>query len=473
MADVKLVCDASFDDRLKLAGFAGTLHVEDENDITATFVYKGVSGEVSNIQEGEFKAILVGVRELVRQAELAKDAFSIERLSIYSDSRNTIELLKGLQSGVAPANKKLNVLFNSFRSICLEEGLTPEFNHVNSHVDKHNASGIERLNILADESASKIRKEAFRRMLKPSTDDSNTVAVILPGRNYNTKEKICLHQLGYEMAKKRRHFRIYVEDPSANEPFINGVRKWCSKNRLSPQSVLKIYSYNAQATHYGLDMVLYRYHALKQGRNSRFELFHDPIEARAAIASRMLYGEVEPTLGAFHAGVMGRLYPPSSAVMDLSDPLDETANARPNTVQGWLHTYLDYVELPLLKGVRQAFRYEGITTPDLLDIKERRKKAAPFRGQTVEAVSAAAVKKEHKELKELHKNYSTSLNPEEFTSKVVEFLYEQGYPKTELFAQAIQRFARSNISRSDDVFAARIIKQAQKLTTPQDRSPNT
>jgi ribonuclease HI len=465
MTDVKIVCDASFDDKLRLTGYAGGIYITESNVVTATHLYQGVAGELRNIQEGEFTAILVGLRELSKVVNYA--GVSVENIEVYSDSKNSVETLEHWRDidGRKQGDYHINQLMGHVREICQKLDLSPQFKHVSSHVPTAQASGIERLNNMADARATAVRKEAINLMLNPRIQKSLHIAVLLPGSVRDKTESTAMENLAYELASQGHHFRLYIDKTTGNHPFQKGIMQYCMEKHRSPVSIAKVYNYSAQATHYGLDMTMYRHHMQQQGRDPRFDLSHNPIEVRAALASRLLYGELTPEWSDMERPT-GRLYPPSCVVYDLMDPLPKGAKLKPHSVQGWVSTYLEYVDTPKVEGLRAAYEHSGVLLPpsEVCHIAQRQvSKGVPsVRDSTI-------VKLEDRlrtALRTVYSDYKGQLEPAQFSQKVVSELIDCGFPTNEMFKTGMARFIQANEKKDVDVFVGRVIRQAGKMTPP-------
>jgi ribonuclease HI len=462
---VKIVCDASFDDKLRLTGYAGGVYLTEGNVVTATNLYQGVAGELRNIQEGEFTAILVGLRELSKVITYA--GVVVENIEVYSDSKNSVETLDHWRDmdSRKQDDYHINQLMAHVREICQSLDLSPRFKHVSSHVPTAQASGIERLNNMADARATAVRKEAVNRMIHPNVQKSQHVAVLLPGTVRDKTESMAMEHLAYELASQGHHFRLYIDRTAGNHPFQKGIMQYCREKNRSPVSVAKVYNYSAQATHYGLDMTMYRYHMQKQGRDPRFDLSHNPIEVRAALASRLLYGEPTPEWSHMERPT-GRLYPPSSVMYDLMDPLPKGATLKPHSVQGWVSTYLEYVDMPKIEGLRAAYEHSGVLLPpnEVCHIAQRQvSKGVPS------VKDSTIVKLEDRlrtVLRAVYSDYKGQLEPAQFSQRVVKALTDCGFPNNEMFKTGMARFIQANEKKDVDIFVGRVIRQAGKMTPP-------
>jgi len=462
MSDIKVVCDASYDDKLRLTGYAGGVYATKGKTFGATYLYQGVAGELRNIQEGEFTAILVGLSELSRHVDLG--SVEVDTIEIYSDSKNSVRSLnQWADPDYVDPSPHINHLMQKVRAICKKHDWFPIFDHVNSHVSQESATGIERLNIIADKRAAEMRKAALSRMLNPSVANSQHVTVLLPAIPNSADEAEAFRQLAVRLGEQGKHIRAFIEQSQSDQkhPFIEGVEQFSRQRQQPPARFFKQYSYNAQATHYGLDMTLYRYHILKRGGNSTFELNHTPAEARAALASRLLYGDPSPELQHMDSPT-GRQYSTSGAVLDLMNPLNGETHLRPKTVQGWVATYLDYVKIPHHQGLDAVLKYAGID-PGSFALAPREEQLAVTKNDSTHDTPTSDI---HQQLGEVYDTYFGQIDPLQLSRKMVDTLLQNDYPQTPLIRDSLVRFAGSQKQGKRDVFIARLIKQADKITPP-------
>ncbi len=463
MADVKIVCDASFDDSLRLTGYAGGVYVSEGNRGTGTFLYQGLVGELHDIQEGELTAIFVGLRELYKRvSQSGQDQLEVNSLEIYTDSKSSV--LGILQSNaIAQFNlsRRAQYIINQIRQLCQEQKWSPAVHHVNAHVSQLSATGIERLNQVADESASSIRKEGMRRMFEPRLGKSDHVAILLPSRARNSEEKELFRSLAIHLVESKKHPRIFVDNNAQSHPFISSMESYCRVKKIPLGRVFKVYDYNAQASHVGLDMTLYRHHATQQGKDPHFELKHSPPEVRSAIASKLMYGEAAPDLNHMERPT-GRLYSPSFAIYDLMNPLPQDAPHFPNSVQGWVHTYTQYNKIPCISGIDNVLAHAGLH----FDHNLGPRKESPIEIRHEDLQQLPTEDQLNADLAQLCKELYHELEPTQFAHVLVDDLVKHGYPNTDLFRNAMVRFIRITPQKEVDSYVHKVCRQANKLTPP-------
>jgi hypothetical protein len=467
MADIKIVCDASYDESLRFTGYAGGIYATEGQHVTSTYMYNGVAGEHRHIQDGEFEAVLVGLNELSRYEKLGN--VQVNSLEIYSDSKNSIAILSHWENPhYVSADPRLDAQLHIVRKICQEREWHPTFKHVKAHTSHSKASGIERLNNIADKNASIIRRNTLHKMLHPNFSKHENVAVIVPPEDDLTHgEAEAFYALAHALVAQHKKIRLYSPHCSYDHPFCLGAIDACMKLGINSSSVLHLSTYNAQGMRMGLNMTLYRYHMKEKGLPSHLALNGTPGEARAAQACELLYGLLSPS----HMGnrtpskLAGRLYNPSYVVYDLMSPLSD--NAYPQTVQGWMLAFLEHVDIQHVKGVLASYEHANVPTHKISCLPRE-----------VQARSTAAIstitKASDPSRDALHETfdiYHDAFEKNQFMVKIMDTLHEIGFPNNGAFNTAMNRFLNTCPTHKPDVFINRTLRQATKLSTARPALP--
>lgn len=468
MADIKIICDASYDDTIRFTGFAGGIYASEGLDVTNTYMYSGVAGEHRSIQEGEFEAILVGLNELSRYQKIG--SLRVDSLEIYSDSKNSIATLHHWNDPLhTTQDPKISALLGMVRNICGEHNWQPVFKHVNAHISYIKASGIERLNSIADKNASRIRLNTIANMLHPNTIKKDHVTILVPPEDELTKgEAEALYTLGYSLIEQGRKIRVYSPHLSSDHPFCIGVMDACVENDINPNNMLKVSAYNAQGARLGLNMTLYRYHMKQQGQVSNLDLQGTPGESRAAQACELIYGKLSPShMGSSSGtGATGRLYEASHAVYDFMSPLPDTigTGGRPQTVQGWLMAYTDLVSIDYVKGLDSAYQDLGLDT-STLDCQHREVKTLTGTSLTTSDVMTDP---QRERLSEIFTQYHGQLEKQQFIRKILDGIHDIGFPNDAPFNASMNRFLFSCPTHKLDIFVSRVLRHANKVSPKPD-----
>lgn len=466
MAQVKIVCDASYDDQLRLTGYAGGVYLSEQQRSTATMMYQGVAGELRNIQEGEMVAIYVGLLELYRRTSLVD--LQIGSIDIYTDSKSSEQTLLHLNDNrYQDPSPHVHRLLQRIQSLCSQHGWKPNVYHVNAHVPSLNASGIERLNQVADERAALVRKEALRQMLQPDYMSSPYVTVLLPKNPKSKEESELMKALGLHLVKQGKKLRLHIDGNNPHgHPFLSGMEAYCRVHKVPLTELAELCSYDPQDVRNGMNMVMYRYYLQQQGKSSPFDLTGTPSEVRAATASRLLYGDPTPELRHMD-NPTGHPHEAASVVYDLMDPLSPSNPLRPHTVQGWLANYLDHVRIPVVIGLSAALKHAGLQVQHHLT--PRLPSSAIVHA---EPPSNAENRKEGllHDLQEVISTYGAELTPEQLSHKMIEVLTQHGHPKNTLFHDGMSRFIVISPKKDGEAFLRRVIRQAERLTPPQHQA---
>lgn len=459
MARVKIVCDASFDDKLRLTGYAGGLYISDDQHHNHTYMYQGVGGEYIDIQEGELAAILCGLRELSRRERLGQ--VQVGSLQIFTDSKTAVQGLSGKRSVTSANEENYRPWFNKIHEIAQQKGWALSVEHVSAHVPVEQASGIERLNHIADQRASDIRKASLESILKPALDESRYVSVLLPKKPKDKSESSAWASIAHAMVMQRRHVRLHIPGANSKEeltshPFVLSILRAAKDEGVSFRDFLTIMRNNPAANHSGMDYVLLRYHADKQGQDSTFSLKGEPSEKTAAFSSRLLFGDTSPEATNMNRP-SGRSAPASSRVYDLLNPLPR-GGPRPQTVQGYLHTFLDYVKIPKIEGVTNALRDLGVVPP--ANIQDRAAKKAATNESSTNEIPDDRLKSD---LKSVYEAYKDQLPPDQMVTALVDVISQHGKVDSKLFRGAMERFIYISLGSDPETMINRIVSHARRL----------
>lgn len=463
MADVKLISDASYDKDLHLTGYAGAVYVYAGSEVDVTYRYSGVAAEHDNIQQGEMLAILVGIRELYRRWDMME--FQLNSLSVYCDNQTCLDMLSGELA--ITDDTEMASMAQTIHEKLAAMNIQPLWIPIESHKPDIQASGMEKRHNQIDRIAGQARREAIEQMLNPDLSESEHIALLMPGKIANPEVESAIEAIGTYMARNKIKTRVFIDSAitSQHHPFVRAVEAVCREQNLALPYLCKVYYYNAQASRYSMDMTLLRYHVHKEGHDPHFSLSHSPAQSRAAIASRLLFGD--PTLSQPYTDVRsGRKYPPSKAVFDLMTPLPRNS-LLPNSIQGWIHTYLRYIKLPLIEGVVAALRYCGLPVTEELMAQHgnvERESAHVSLNQ-----STSANQRNFNEgtllddLRRAYMRYDLAGDNATLVAKMINVMQDNGAPSSSLFEQSMTRFMHCNIKAESSVFLRRAISQMYKL----------
>lgn len=448
MARVHVVCDASYDDRIRLTGYSGHVYINPENRPVSAHQFGGVIGEFTDVHQGEIFAIIAGLLTLRELQE--KYAFPLHQLIVHTDSQTAID---EWQTAMAGQRKHWHYTKLMDRGIHLlqQQQWTPLFEHVHGHVPYDIASPIERLHELADKNARHFRRQALSHMLNPIQDNSPHYTILLPPTSRNKQEADSWQRLAQHLATQGKRGRIFISQQRAqqNHPFLASLSDFAQKNQISRLELAHQYLFNPNQSPAGLDVTLARYHLLMQGEGSTADIENDPALLKAACASRLLFGEPDPGfIGARH--LTGRLQPASQIVYDLLTGAPGY-DLHPHSTHEWVLALSRDCGIPVLQGLEKALTYHHIPSPSLLTTGD----------VTPEKEDPIAVA-----LKKIHDEYANQLERHQWARMWVDTLCEQGFPKNTPFREAMHRYIMITDHGSINRLITQTLRHARKITPP-------
>ena len=463
MAKVKIVCDASYDDKLRLTGYAGGLYVSEAHETSVSYMYSGAIGELHNIQEGELFAILSGLRELELRNSVSK--LAIEDVEIYTDSKSSVlTLLNNDERTIS--DSRTRQLFTQIQKVCNRNKWSPHVDHVNSHVEQHNASGIERLNLIADQRANATRKAVMEQLLSQHAHNSNIATLLLPGSAQSTQEEKAFSLLAKELTRRNVKMRVFIDSKDTNyqkHPFIRSLMKIHKTKNINFLGV-EFLKPNDKVFTLGLNSVLYRHHNIKKGATSVDPLTYSETEKNAFSSAILLHGDLT-----FRKRGPTKLPILSDAVYDLMDPFPKLNDVRPDSIQGWCDSFCEHTKIPYHLGMKNVFASLNLQISNFFPRRIMQKNIK----EELERNTNPIETKIKGELKDILERYGDALEPNQINEKLVDAIVENGAPRDNTFREALTRFVSITPRANLDTFINRILKQADKLTPPvQKKIPN-
>lgn len=453
MARIHVICDASYDEKLKLTGFAGHVHLIQAGKPTSTHYFGGAMGELSDIHQGELYAVLSGLITL--KNTLRNATVAVDKITVHTDSETVIN-----QWSLAVHKGNRNPLYIPFidraMSIQQQNGWNVELEHVHGHIPVNLASPFERLHTLADRMAKQQRLSAMEHLIKPNhkLSDPGYCTIILPAQSKNHQEAEMWKALANHLASNQRKSRIYVTGQRAQNthPFISSLLKHAEDSKISRHDLFQHYLYVPQNPVHGLDITLARHYLLTHGMDYKRPLKDDPSLAKAALASRLLYGDVDSSVFS-HGEFPGRLQPASHVIYDLRSTYPpEIYSPQPNSIEDWVAEFSKTVGIPRLDNMELVLKHAGITEA-LLPLD---------RNQEYSAKSQACIEA----LKDIHLEYADLVEKNQWALMWVKAMGEHGYPHHPTFQNAMHRYIMIN-EHSDPVrLAQQTIRHAEKLSPP-------
>jgi ribonuclease HI len=479
VAIIKIVCDASYNEKLWFSGYAGLINIErnekgepNRAGNSETLMYQGVAAEQRTSQEGEILAILVGLRELAqRGAGQKKHELAGSTINIHSDCQGAILRIRDFDAANMTHSLE-DFYLNEIHSKVNEFDWRLKTHHVPAHVPNHQATGIQRLNNLVDERARKTLEQALELMLNPhkykKPGQPERVAVLLPTKPLNENEGDAWATLGRHLAESGKKMHLYIEGNPATHPFLDAVESFAHEKKINLAKIARVFAYMPDFLKKPLnklDLTLTRHHMMQRNLNTNVEFTDSEIHIRAALASRIIYGNPSPSV--MPSNFSGRTTPAVDAIYDLMDTLKGPDYTLPNSVQGWMHTFQKYVNIPLHKGLAKAFELEGLENKRITfyDEPEREHLAPLSNGDS--GNTDYIPHREDEMFEAFHEIYINSkdvVKPNQLAQLFIDEFREHGNEFPEMAVSSIERFVYATGKKDTNDFINRVIKQIQKLS---------
>lgn len=443
MARIHVVCDASYDDRLHLAGYAGHIYIDPNHHAVSAHKFAGVIGECVDVHQAEIFAITAGLitlRDLVEKSQL-----SVSQVIVHTDSVTAIQEWLMAQQGQRkhPAYTKL---IDRGLHLSQQRHWETHFKHVHSHVPNELASPIEKLHNLADRNAKRVRERVAAHLLTPQLASSPYYAAILPASSRNQQEADMWYKLAQHLSEQGQQGRIFITGDRAQQshPFFAGINDYAEQQGVNRLLLGRQYLFNPQQPINGLDLTLIRQWWSLQNQKP-IPVFDGQTLHKAALASQLLFGDADPGfLGMGH--LSGRLQAPSHVIYNFVED-DETNTLMPASVSGWVATLGKVVKIPYMQRL-----------PDILQHAH-----APALAATVtqpDTVDNALLET----LKEIYQGYSTQLEKGQWVRLLTDAIYETLPLKNAALKEAIQRYIMISEESQPEKLLQHAIRHARKLS---------
>jgi len=480
---VKIVCDASYDQDLWFSGYAGIINIRYlskpaavRNEDCVTLTYHGVAAEQSKSQEGETLAVLAGLRQLAQRQLSRNDQRLIGcTIDIYTDCQGTRDRFYNFDPFELPSRNDMEFGYiKEIYELIDRYDWCIKINHVKAHIPDIKASPIQKLNNKVDERANDARTRAIDMMLNPQVKRgvSNQVAVLLPKDPIDVNEQNAWSHLAYHLAKKGKKIHLYIAGNPNNHPFLKALADFAMTQRVNLSSIVKPYTYKPdflQNPLNKLELTMLRHHMKKREQYTGVKFTISDVHLHAATASRLIFGE--PTASVLTSNFSGRKHPPVDVVYDLMNVLNRDEQISPYSVQDWLHTFLDYIKLPLEHGLKSVFKREGLNTQIIPETtylaRTKIEKPDVSRGST-DDIPFADDDLLHAFLT-IYEVNRPSLRKRDLTYKQLTkmFIYEyreHGYDFPTTSEASIERFLYAASKNDPKKFVNRVLKQIRKLS---------
>lgn len=484
MAHIRIVCDASYDQDLWFSGYAGIVNIRkkstddqksQEADIQ-TLTYQGVAAEHRKSQEGETLAVLAGLRQLAqRQLNESDSGLLGSTIDVYTDCKGTAERFYNFDPDHIPNHNDTEYGYiKEIYGLIERYDWRVKVSHVDAHVPNIQANVIQKLNNKVDERANDARLRAVHMMLHPHEGGvrSGRVAVLLPKVPMDISERNAWSRLAYHLAEKGKKIHLYTEGNPNNHPFLLALADFAVTQQVQLSAIVKPYTYMPDFLQNPLnkrELTIIRHHMKMRGLNTGVEFTNSEVHIRAAIASRLLFGEPAPSVMSTHFS--DRKHPAVDVVYDLMNALKRDAHGLPNSVQGWLHTFLDYVDIPVEQGLHAAFTRENLkveVSPETTFSVRNEATASFAPTESTDHVPYADADL-LESFYEIYEANLPALRSRELTynqlAKVFIHEYtEQGHSFPACAEKSIERFVYAAPKKEPKKFVNRVLKQIRKLS---------
>lgn len=228
----QIICDASYDPNLFIAGFAGACVVETpESSIPNSGLnafYQGSKAEVLNSNIAELLAIQAGAKELYQL--ISRSNLTLSDVVIYTDSRTAKNnIAHFIQTGSCDQRYQYHVeqALNAIKKIVPLERLS--ILKVKAHVREDRANLIESFHNIMDKNANAARWLMNQHLFSPAApkEDQKQYLSILASAHYAPEEAETLFQVGYAAVKQADKIRLLFNTPTKGDttehPLIKGM----------------------------------------------------------------------------------------------------------------------------------------------------------------------------------------------------------------------------------------------------------
>lgn len=453
MARVNVVCDASYDDRLKLTGYAGLIELKLDGKMPSTHSFGGVAGEFSDIHQGEIYAILSGLQILKDLLKYSDEP--LHSLTIHTDSQVAIHEWHYALEKQDRAKDYINII-DRIVQIASQKEWPINIKHVKGHQQDSSAKMYERMHNLADQRARDYRIDALRHMTLPKLEHSPYYAIILPPFANNAQEATMWEFLAEHLTEQGQRARAFITEQGSQQshPFITAISRTAERMGLPRNEIFHQLLYAPHHPIQGLDMTLARHHLLRHQKRYDLTLKNEPDLAKAAVASRLLLGESDsnPHITTSHCG---RLTAACHVVYDLTGG-DALNMDNPHSVEEWVQAFSNDLHIPVLTSAEHIIKHANL--PHYL--------AKKLTETTVSVHNDLRIADCASRLKTQYEQYSPLIEKHQWADLWVNTLSERGFMRGSAFHDAMHRFIMITDTSDVNKLIEQTLKHAEKLSPP-------
>lgn len=452
MARAQIVCDASYDELLKLTGYAGYVHLRRDNNNTTTQPYSGVLVELNNIHQGEMYAILQGLLILKDVCDPATPP--LREVIVHTDSETAIREWKHTLRK-EPRHKDFISVLDRIYQLSQQMGWPLSLRHVRAHAPAMGASFIERAHNKADEDANRARRAAHKHITNPLINDSPFVSVIAPSSSKNKQEAMYWEALAHHLCATGKRVRLYIsnQDTKQTHPFTAAITKAAEERGVNRHEVLQQILYAPQ---HACDGSLARHYLQKTNSDTPLQ---DHSLPKCTVATRLLLGDLDH--GNFlHPAHPGRLQDASKVVYNLIEDASQV-DAISREIIDWTERFAQTLQIINLKQKAKISDHAKLTQLD-----------QPKEVQNVIEQSYLVNAKEtmrlilSQQLREMHESIHRETEAAQWGAFWVEVFTDNGFPKNDIFKKSMTQFIELHKQLNIDDLIKEVIRHAEKLTTP-------
>lgn len=276
----QIICDASYEPTLFVAGFAGACVIETpEATIPGSglhALYQGAKAEVLNSNVAELIAIEAGIREITDLAK--RSALTLTDIVVHTDSKTA---MKNIDNYLKQGSCDPRYLAQVERVVhAINKVVTPShfaMEKVQAHVREDRANMMESFHNLMDKNANAARWIMTNHMFLPSTQQSSNVNYlgVLAPVIVSEQERDTFYRLGQACASQADKVRLMFNEPAQSmedHPLIQGMIAGCEAKGITLMNLLADFQNGGSLTALpvcsGADRTLVRHHLYQSNVNT-------------------------------------------------------------------------------------------------------------------------------------------------------------------------------------------------------------
>lgn len=349
----KIICDASFDDKFGIAGYAGRVSVGRKGNKVD---YRGSLSGIKTSNEAELNAIYEGLKEAIR---LAPKATPITSVVIHSDSQNAIDRIENKKGKKLKRSELEFYLLKRIRLLVRDNGFKMHCNHVKAHQKASEASPLEAEHNIIDKKAYRVLRESRKTLYNASmaSKQSTRYGVIVESHP-SEKMSQMYRQIAYDLAKSGMVARVSLQGEyreMSTHPFFLGVQDYALESgQLAQKLFNQVHWRKGEILGFhdrvfgcqGMDRCLFNDH----NSTLKNKIYDRSDEAnRAGAASRLIMGYQSKSRST-DVAVSDFSEEPSKFILDLSIPSQRKENM---PVSQWAKQFCERLNIRHFNNIKE------------------------------------------------------------------------------------------------------------------------